>query len=262
MCHPDVVREHIMHDPPGIVVVSAPGLDPERGFNQKVTDLLIDYREGHDSLSPVVDRFEFLKEIMGIDEILKASAMAAEADDWRQRGWPVEALGERWTAILYAAYLSRRFIDAADIIRFDEDELDLSASEAAVRHHLKPGELYVVPGFYGANNDGEIKTLGRGGSDVTPAVICRSRGIEEYHNYSDVDGVMEEDPADNPNAGMFDWLHFEQTDAMIENGCNLLHSGVCGVLVGTGVTIVMRNTFGRIGNRGTIITEHPKPRTI
>ena len=54
--------------------------------------------------------------------------------------------------------------------------------------------LYVIPGFYGADAEGEIVTFSRGGSDITGAIVARAVGAEVYENWTDVSGLLMADP--------------------------------------------------------------------
>ena len=52
----------------------------------------------------------------------------------------------------------------------------------------------VIPGFYGADDDGNVKTFSRGGSDITGAIVARAVGADVYENWTDVDGFLSTDP--------------------------------------------------------------------
>ena len=81
------------------------------------------------------------------------------------------------------------------MIRFDGNgQFDAEITEALVAKRLKDVTEAVVPGFYGAKENGEIKTFSRGGSDITGSIIAGALDVELYENWTDVSGVMVTDP--------------------------------------------------------------------
>ena len=88
-----------------------------------------------------------------------------------------------------AAYLGYEFVDPAEMIRFDGNgQFDAEITELLVQKRLDGVETAVVPGFYGAKENGEIKTFSRGGSDVTGSIIAGALDVELYENWTDVSG--------------------------------------------------------------------------
>ena len=76
--------------------------------------------------------------------------------------------GEYLNGIVMAAYLGYEFLDAAEVICFDENgEFEAEKTNEMVGERLKTIERAVIPGFYGAYAEGRIKTFSRGGSDIT-----------------------------------------------------------------------------------------------
>merc|ERR1711904_673005 len=79
--------------------------------------------------------------------------------------------GEYLNAVTMARALQWQFIDAADIIRFDNDnQLDLALTKDTVREcfsAVDPSQRVIIPGFYGTNKEGKVVTFSRGGSDIT-----------------------------------------------------------------------------------------------
>ena len=82
-----------------------------------------------------------------------------------------------------------------EVIFFDyEGEIDYEKTTQAVRSFYEQQTTLVVPGFYGANPFGKEKLLGRGGSDITGAVLAKALDAESYENWTDVSGIMMADP--------------------------------------------------------------------
>src|SRR5262249_54129817 len=119
----------------------------------------------------------------------------------------IVARGERVSARLFAAVLAERrtrcaWIDATDLV-FTERRLgslwpSFARCEAAAKKLVRPllerGIVPVVPGFVGTGPDGEVVTLGRGGSDFSATLLARSLGARSVTLWKEVDGLMTADP--------------------------------------------------------------------
>ena len=100
-----------------------------------------------------------------------------------------------------ACYLGYEFIDAAAVIRFDKDgSFDAEETNSLLSQRLSTCERAVIPGFYGAFEDGTVKTFSRGGSDVTGSLVARAIKADMYENWTDVSGFLVTDPriVENP----------------------------------------------------------------
>ena len=87
--------------------------------------------------------------------------------------------GEYLNGIIMAAYLDYPFVDAAEVIRFSEDgSFDADRTDCILGERLKELERAVIPGFYGAYEDGRIKTFSRGGSDITGSIVAKAAGAD------------------------------------------------------------------------------------
>ena len=109
--------------------------------------------------------------------------------------------GEYLNGIIMANYLGYEFVDAAEVISFDEDgNFEAEKTDKVLSERLAGIERAVIPGFYGAKEDGTIKTFSRGGSDVTGSIVARAVHATCYENWTDVSGFLIADPRiiDNP----------------------------------------------------------------
>lgn len=83
--------------------------------------------------------------------------------------------GEYLNGIIMANYLGYEFVDAAEVIFFDEDGNFMpEKTDKVLSERLAKIERAVIPGFYGAKEDGTIKTFSRGGSDITGSIVSRA----------------------------------------------------------------------------------------
>ena len=99
----------------------------------------------------------------------------------------------------------------------------LSVDTARIEKELDAGKIVVVAGFQGVDNDGDITTLGRGGSDTTAVALAAGLKADKCQIFTDVDGVYDRDPRVFPDAKRFDTISYEKMLALIENGAQVLH---------------------------------------
>ncbi|MDR0703007.1 MAG: aspartate kinase [Azoarcus sp.] len=98
----------------------------------------------------------------------------------------------------------------------------LGIDEAAIRRDLSGGKVVVVAGFQGVDADGNITTLGRGGSDTTGVALAAALKADECQIYTDVDGVYTTDPRIVPEARKLDTITFEEMLEMASLGSKVL----------------------------------------
>lgn len=94
--------------------------------------------------------------------------------------------------------------------------------DARMRKDLDSGRVVVVAGFQGVDEDDNITTLGRGGSDTTAVALAAALKADECHIYTDVDGVYTTDPRVVPNARRLDKITFEEMLEMASLGSKVL----------------------------------------
>jgi len=94
---------------------------------------------------------------------------------------------------------------------------------ARIRKELNTGKIVVVAGFQGLDSDGDITTLGRGGSDTTAVALAAYLKADKCQIFTDVDGVYDRDPRVFPDAVRFSSISYEKMMALIENGAQVLH---------------------------------------
>ena len=103
--------------------------------------------------------------------------------------------GEYLNGRLLAEYMGWDFIDPADYIVFSQQGVfQAELTNTILADELSHHEHGVIPGFYGAMPDGQVKTFSRGGSDITGAVVARAVDADRYENWTDVSGFLMADP--------------------------------------------------------------------
>ena len=98
----------------------------------------------------------------------------------------------------------------------------LQIDDKRIRRDLASGNVVVVAGFQGADEDGNITTLGRGGSDTSAVALAAALHADECQIYTDVDGVYTTDPRVVPEARKLDTITFEEMLEMASLGSKVL----------------------------------------
>ena len=231
------------------VIPSAPG--KRDASDQKVTDLLYLCHEHARQGVPfaevfglIADRYNGIVADLGLsldmtpllEEIRTKIESGASADYTASRG-------EFLNGHIIAALLGCEFVDAAEIIRFDEHGKFLSEStHEAVAARLASIERAVVPGFYGAKLDGTIKTFSRGGSDVTGAIVARGVGASVYENWTDVSGLLMSDPRVVDNPRPIELVTYKELRELAYMGASVLHDEAIFPVRQAGIPVNIRNT--------------------
>jgi aspartate kinase len=140
-------------------------------------------------------------------------------------------------------------------IRTDSDFGDatiLEVDEQPVLELLRSGQLPVVAGFQGVDAKGNITTLGRGGSDVTAAILGEALKAEAVEIYTDVEGVMTADPRVVPDARIMETVHYSEVFQMAEYGAKVIHPRAVEIAMRSRVPMYIKSTL--TDHKGTLIT--------
>jgi len=128
----------------------------------------------------------------------------------------------------------------------------LSIDEAKIRADLDAGYVVVVAGFQGVTDEGQITTLGRGGSDTTAVALAAALGAKECDIYTDVDGVYTADPNVIGEAVPLEEIAYEQCVTLARSGAQVIHPRAVELGEQYDIVVRVRNTFNP-SNRGTEI---------
>ena len=169
--------------------------------------------------------------------------------------------GEQVTIALLAMALIKRGIDARSYtgtqvaIRTDSAHTKArieAIDDARIRADLDAGRVVVVAGFQGVDADGNITTLGRGGSDTTGVALAAALGADECQIYTDVDGVYTTDPRVVPQARRLTTVTFEEMLEMASQGSKVLQIRAVEFAGKYNVPLRVLSSFGE--GEGTLIT--------
>ena len=121
-----------------------------------------------------------------------------------------------------------------------------------LKQNLKDGKIIVVAGFQGVTEDGEITTLGRGGSDTSAVALAAALNAERCDIYTDVEGVYTTDPRIVPKATRLDEISYEEMLELAHAGANVLHPRSVETAKQFNVPLRVRSSF-KTDNLGTLI---------
>lgn len=244
------VREILLMDEARqYVVPSAPG----RRFKEddKVTDLL--YRCYHqasagedyqDTFDLIAARYMDICEELhlgvdlgeALDEVNEKIAAGADADYCASRG-------EYLNGLLLADYLGWRFLDSAEVIKFDEKgQLNAELTNQLMAERLSDGIPTVVPGFFGSYMDGRVHTFSRGGSDITGALVARAVEASVYENWTDVSGFLMCDPRIVDHPREISAITYKELRELCYMGASVLHEDAVFPVHKAGIPTNIRNT--------------------
>lgn len=252
------------------VIPSAPGKRDNK--DEKVTDLLYQCYEAASTGASYKKILEKIKKrytdiIDGLDlnlnldhefDRIEENFIAGIGKDY------AASRGEYLNGLVMAEYLGFEFIDAAEVIFFDEKgSLDAEATNRELSERLAHCERAVIPGFYGSRADGSIKTFSRGGSDVTGSIVARAIHADLYENWTDVSGFLVADPRIIDKPEVIETITYRELRELSYMGASVLHEDAIFPVRKEGIPINIRNT-NKPEDKGTLIVESTcrKPRYV
>lgn len=122
-----------------------------------------------------------------------------------------------------------------------------------ILRELEAGNIVVVAGFQGVDQEGNITTLGRGGSDTTAVALAAFLHADLCQIYTDVDGVYDKDPRKDPAAVKFSEISYAEMLTLARQGAQVLHDRCVELAQEHGVKIQVLSSF-RPGE-GTLVTD-------
>jgi len=181
----------------------------------------------------------------------------------------VAAIGEGMSshilaAVLQARGIRARAVSATTLVRTDDRygaaSPDMTASRHLVARNLRPmleeRILPVVTGYIGATEQGVTTTLGRGGSDLSAAVLGSCLDADEVWIWTDVDGILSADPKLVPGAHTLHELSYAEAEELAYFGADVLHPKTIAPLGARGIPLRILNSFAP-DNPGTLIVSDP-----
>lgn len=245
-----------------IVVVSASGKQNKDDY--KITDLLylchahLKYNIKCDNIFNMIEsRFLDIAKDLGLKfDIKKELDLLREQLDKNIDLDYLVSRGEYLTSLLMAEYLGYQFIDAKDLIHFHYDgRVDYEKTQKCFDEVVNKYDKILVPGFYGALPNGDIKIMSRGGGDVTGAIMANVADAEVYENWTDVPGILMADPRIVKNPKGIDVITYRELRELSYMGASVLHEEAVFPVKDKDIPIHILNT-NDMNCKGTIIRDN------
>lgn len=228
------------------------------GRHNQVIKELIDLKNKKKVSQEINKKYNELEEIVkNIFSVQELSLSALDA---------VMSYGEQLSSFIIneaikSRGISSQFMDTRTIIKtddnFGEANVDIENSYKLISKNLKNKALSVVGGFIASTKDGITTTLGRGGSDYTASLIGAALDVNVVEIWTDVDGIMTEDPKKMKNALLISEITYEKAEEMAYNGAKVIHPKTIRPAVLKNIPIYVKNTFNPSGS-GTKISNGKK----
>ena len=212
-------------------------------------------KEGHDVVVVVSAMSGETNKLVGYAEHFSKNPALAEMD-------MLLSSGERVTASLLSIALQEMGLDAvamtgrkAGIVT---DSLHTKAriediNPQTMKNALKEGKIIVVAGFQGVNEEGDVTTLGRGGSDLSAVAIAGALQADLCEIYTDVTGIFTTDPRIEPKAKKLDRISYDEMLELASLGAKVLQNRSVEMAKKLNVNLVTRSSFS--DEEGTLITK-------
>jgi len=130
--------------------------------------------------------------------------------------------------------------------------MDIDPSK--MQKHLKEGKIVIIAGFQGINENGDVTTLGRGGSDLTAVAIAGALNADKCEIYTDVDGIYTTDPRIEPKAKKIDVISYDEMLELASLGAKVMQSRSVELAKKLNVDIEVKSSF-KPEIKGTLITK-------
>ncbi len=198
------------------------------------------------------------------DRLMKLAHDVADAPDEREMD-VLLSTGERVTIALLAMALRAMGCEARSYtgrqvgIITDGTHTNARIERIAadrIRQVLDAGIIPVVAGFQGINEQNDVTTLGRGGSDLTAVALAAALKADRCLIYTDVDGVYTADPNVVPAARRLDKVSYEEMLELASLGAKVLQSRSVEFAAKYGVSVVVKSTF--VEGSGTLVTKEDR----
>ncbi len=198
------------------------------------------------------------------DRLMKLAHDVADCPDEREMDMLLST-GERVTIALLAMALRSMGFEARSYtgrqvgIITDSTHTKARIERIAtdrIQHALDKGIIPVVAGFQGINEQNDVTTLGRGGSDLTAVALAAALKADRCIIYTDVDGVYTADPNVVPSARKLDKVSYEEMLELASLGAKVLQSRSVEFAAKYGVSVVVKSTFAE--GSGTLVTKEDR----
>ncbi|MGI6700022.1 MAG: aspartate kinase [Christensenellales bacterium] len=242
------------------IVPSAPG--KRSADDIKITDQLINLYhtvKTGEQIKPIVQTIKERYVGIGFALNLPLESFLEDFDDFAKNlskdstYAEVVSRGEHWSAMLLSECLGLPFLDATEVVRFSPDgKLDAQTTSELMAKIALPLGGCVMPGFYGADAQGNIHLFDRGGSDISGALLAQAVNADQYENWTDINGVRSADPRIIPDAKFINQMTYRELRELSYMGASVLHEDAVFPVRSASIPTRIRNTNDPL-HPGTLI---------
>ena len=198
------------------------------------------------------------------DRLISLASSVQDQPDTREMD-VLLSTGEQMTVSLFAMAIKAAGFDA---ISFLGDQVKIltsgmhtkariqSIDTEKVKDHLAQGKIVVIAGFQGVDENGDITTLGRGGSDTTAVALAAALGADQCEIFTDVEGVFTTDPNVCTSARKIERISYDEMLELSSLGAKVLDIRSVGLAKRYKVPLHVRSTF--VDTEGTWVVEEDK----
>ncbi len=232
-----------------IIVPSAPG--KRTPSEAKLTDLLYLCHDmagiGTDFSGPfatIKERFLEIAADLGIPPSIEEplDELSTQIAEGCTRDF-VASRGEYLNGLLMAQYLQAEFVDPFHYVSITPSGVvDLSTYVALGKALADTSKRYVMPGFYGRDSRGRVKTFSRGGSDISGAIAARAAHADLYENWTDVSGLLMTDPRIVDNPRPMEEVTYREIRELSYMGATVFHDEAIVPVREASIPICIKNT--------------------
>jgi aspartokinase/homoserine dehydrogenase 1 len=168
--------------------------------------------------------------------------------------------GERLSSVIFASIFENAvFFDSRELIKTDSNftnaKVNFDKTNKLIFDALKDfRQIAILPGFIASNDNGEITTLGRGGSDYTAAIIAAALNAESLEIWTDVDGFMSADPKKVPKALAIENMSYSEAIELSHFGAKVIYTPTIQPVYQKNIPIAIKNSFNPSA-KGTLISK-------
>jgi aspartate kinase len=175
------------------------------------------------------------------------------------------SIGEQVTVALFAMAVKEAGLDAVsllgDQVKISTDAMHTKAriksiNSDLIKRHLNEGKIVVVAGFQGVSENGDITTLGRGGSDTTAVALAAALSADQCEIFTDVEGVYTTDPNICPSARKINRITYDEMLELASLGAKVLDIRSVSLAKRYKIPVHVRSTF--TNTEGTWVVEEDK----
>jgi aspartate kinase len=225
------------------------------GINERHKKIISEFFDEHQSNATVLDDCNTWidEHIDGLKSRLET--INSEQEITEQNKDAVAAIGEQLSSYLFARCaaavgLSTRWIDAADIIRTDSDfgqanpdENYIAQQATSLKEIIVKGNIPVMGGYYGMDENGQTTTLGFEGSDYSASLVGAAIDAEAIEIWTDVSGIYTCDPRFVPDAKPISQLSFQEATELAYFGAKVLHPSTTKPASKKQIPVRVKNIF-------------------